>query len=333
MRLLYLLSVSILALFLNALTASATIDAALQMQLGNPSGADFNTNNHDHFLILRTVEAIDYSDNLAEPNWASWDLTASDLGTADRTANFITDTNLPADFYEVIDTDYSGVGFDRGHMCPSADRTDNPTDNALVFFFSNIIPQAANNNEGIWANFEDYCRSLVRSGDELMIICGPGGFNGSYVQPSQRIMTPGFTWKVVVVIPPGAGTALSRITTSTRCIVIKVPNNNSVASTWQTYVTSAKQIEVDTGFTFFSALPSNVADALRNEVDGQSGTPPAITGISPSSGAVNSSVILTGTTLSSASEVTFNGTPASFVQNSATQITATVPTNANAGAI
>ena len=64
--------------------ARAVIDATKQMQLGNPSGATTDPDNHDHYLILRTVEAIDYSDNLGEPNWASWDLTASDLGSSGR---------------------------------------------------------------------------------------------------------------------------------------------------------------------------------------------------------------------------------------------------------
>jgi hypothetical protein len=59
----------------------ATIDATLQMQLGNPSNATADTNNHAHYLIQRTVEAIDYSDNLGEPVWASWDLNAVDVGS------------------------------------------------------------------------------------------------------------------------------------------------------------------------------------------------------------------------------------------------------------
>src|SRR5271154_4454170 len=42
--------------------ARAFIDVNLQMQLGNPSGAITDTNNHNHYLIQRTVEAIDYSD-------------------------------------------------------------------------------------------------------------------------------------------------------------------------------------------------------------------------------------------------------------------------------
>jgi hypothetical protein len=54
---------STLALFFTALQANASIDIALQMQLGNPSNATTDTNNHDHFLIQRTVEAIDYTIN------------------------------------------------------------------------------------------------------------------------------------------------------------------------------------------------------------------------------------------------------------------------------
>jgi len=319
--------------FFTAFQAGAIIDASLQMQLGNPGNADADTNNHDHYLIQRTVEAIDYSDNFGEPNWASWDLTASDLGSSGRSGSFYTDTNLPANFYHVTTDDYSGSGYDRGHMCPSADRTDNTDDNKLVFFMSNIIPQAPDNNEGVWGNFEDYCRSLAQSGDELLIICGPGGFNGSLIQPSQRAFLPAFTWKIVVVVPPGDGTALSRITTATRVIAIKIPNNNAVSSTWQDYVTSARQIEVDTGLTFFTALPAEVASVLRDKVDGQANPLPAITGFSPDNGAVNDPVVVTGTGFGSASEVTFNGVGAAFTIDSAGQLTATVPANATPGPI
>jgi uncharacterized repeat protein (TIGR01451 family) len=318
---------------LSAALAEATIDVSLQMLLGNPSNASANTNNHDHYLIQRTVEAIDYSDNFGEPNWASWDLTASDLGSSGRNSSFYTDANLPANFYHVSTDDYSGSGYDRGHMCPSADRTDNTNDNKLVFFMSNIIPQAPNNNEGVWGTFEGYCRTLAQSGNELLIICGPSGFNGSFIQPGQTVFIPAYTWKIVVVVPPGGGTALSRIDAATRVISLKIPNSNGVSSTWQNYVTSARQIEVDTGFTFFTALPPDVASALRDKVDGQANSPPVITGFSPTSGAVNDPVVITGTNFGSASAVTFNGVSGAFTVNSATQVTATVPTNATLGPI
>ncbi|MEJ0089981.1 MAG: hypothetical protein WDM80_09585 [Limisphaerales bacterium] len=82
----------------------------MQMQLGNPSGAIVDTNNHDHYLIQRSVQALDYSDNLGEPVWASWDLTAADVGPAARSTTYYTDTNLPPNFYRVTTANYNGVG-------------------------------------------------------------------------------------------------------------------------------------------------------------------------------------------------------------------------------
>src|ERR1039457_907826 len=115
------------ALLLAILPAHATIDASLQMQLGDPSNAIANTNNYDHYLVQRTVEPLDYSSSLVEPAWASWDSTAADVGTNARSAIFFPDTNLPPNFNRLADSDYNGdsaVNIDRGHLCPSEDRTD-----------------------------------------------------------------------------------------------------------------------------------------------------------------------------------------------------------------
>jgi endonuclease G len=250
--------------------ARAYIDATLQMQLGNPSGAMVDTNNHNHYLIQRTVEAIDYSDHLGQPVWASWDLTADDVGGSGRNSTFYTDTNLPPNFYRVSTDDYNGVGtnnFNRGHLCPSDDRTDTTNDNKLVFYMSNIMPQSALNNQGVWGNFEDYCRSQLAS-NELLIICGPSGF-GMATIPSGKAYIGSNTWKVAVCVPLGSGTALSRITATDRVIAISIPNvTNGLSSDWHTYVTSPQKIEQATGLTFFTALPAGMANVFRTEVDG-----------------------------------------------------------------
>ncbi len=254
-----------------AMSASALIDATLQMQLGNPSGAIVGTNNHSHYLIQRTVQAIDYSDHLGEPVWAAWDLTANDIGGSGRNSTFYTDTNLPPNFTNILATaDYNGVGvinFNRGHLCPSADRTDTTNDNKLVFFMSNIMPQSALNNQGVWGNFEDYCRAQLTN-SELLIICGPSGF-GTNTIPSGLAYIPSNVWKIVVIVPLGSGTALSRINVTNRVIAISIPNvTNGLSSDWHNYVTNAAKIERDTGFTFFTALSPHVASVFRTEVDG-----------------------------------------------------------------
>ena len=132
-----------MALLLPVFQVSAIIDATLQMQLGNPTGATADPSNHVHYLIQRTVEAIDYSDTNGCPNWASWDLTSSDyVVSGPRSSSFFPDTSLPPSFRTIGNGSFgtvNGTSYDRGHMCPSADRTDNTTDNDLVFLMSNII--------------------------------------------------------------------------------------------------------------------------------------------------------------------------------------------------
>jgi endonuclease G len=326
--------VSAAVLCFTAPHAEAIIDASLQMQLGNPTGATADTNNHDHYLIQRTVEAVDYSDNFGEPNWASWDLTTGDVGSAPRSSSYYTDTNLPPDFYRVTDNDYNGVGsinFNRGHLCPSEDRTDTTNDNKLVFFMSNIMPQSAQNNQGVWENLESDCRTFAAAGNELLIICGPSGFGTNKI-PSGKAYIASNVWKVIVIVPPGSTTALSRLSVTNRVIAVSIPNvTNGLSSSWQTYLTSAQKIEADTGFNFFSAVPASIAAVFRAKIDGS--PVPGITNVSPASGNTGSSVVITGTNFAGASAVWFNGTNASFTLDSSNQITAIVPTGATAGPV
>lgn len=267
-----LFSSALLAVMFTASPAFAFIDINLQMQLGNPSGATADTNNHNHYLVQRTVQALDYSDNLGSPVWASWDLTAGDVGSATRSTVYFTDTNLPPNFYRVTTTDYNGVGtnnFNRGHLCPSEDRTDTTANNNLVFFMSNIMPQSAQNNQGVWANLESDCRTLASAGNELLITCGPSGFSSRTI-PSGKAYIGSNVWKIIVVVPLGSGTALSRLNATNRVIAVSIPNvTNGLSSDWRQYVTTPKRIEQDTGFTFFTAVSPTIANIFRNEQDGQ----------------------------------------------------------------
>jgi hypothetical protein len=196
---------------------------------------------------------------------------------------------------------------------------------------SNIMPQNGTNNSGVWGTFESFCRTQTSS-NEVLIICGPSGFGTNRI-PSGKAVIADYTWKIAVFVPTNSGTALSRITANTRVIALKIPNAFSVTNHWQNFVTSASQIEVDTGFTFFTTLSPTIAAALRAKVDGQTNPPPVIFAFLPTSGAANTNVVITGTNFISASAVAFNGISAAFTVNSATQITVTVPANASSGFI
>jgi uncharacterized repeat protein (TIGR01451 family) len=328
------------ALFLVvALEVPATTNIADQMQLGNPSGAIVDTNNHSHYLFQLPVYAEDYSDTNAQPNWVSWDLTSDDANNVvGRSPNFFTNIYLPPNFFWLPGdpvNPFTGSGYDRGHMCPSADRTDSRTNNDMLFLMSNIIPQKSEQNQGIWANFEDQCRTIADAGNEVLITCGPSLFTTNKLY-NNRVPIAGYTWKIVVVVRTNnnGSTAVTRITPTNRVIVVRIPNTAAVGSDpWQNYITNAVAIEADTGFTFFTALSSNLATVLRNKIDGQTPPAPALSGFSPSSGPANTTVVVTGTNFVFATNVMFHGVSAAFNIDSTTQITATVPSGATSGSI
>lgn len=245
----------------------ADIDARSQMLLGNPDNA--SASGREHYLIRRPQYALSYNDTLRYPNWVSWHLNASDVGSLSR-GQFQPDMSLPGGFTVISPGDYTRSGYDRGHNCPSADRTANRTDNDAVFLMSNMTPQTHGLNAGPWERLEAYCRELTKKGKECYIVCGHG-FSAPTHQTIGRakIAVPDFAWKVVVVLDDRGGDDINRINNTTRVIAIRIPNVNTVSrEDWTHYVTTPAEIERATGLKFFTALPASLADTLRQTRDG-----------------------------------------------------------------
>ena len=276
---------------------------------------------------------MDYNDTKHQANWVSWSYTSGDTGSGGRQDTFRADTSLPSGFLQIGSATFD-TGYDRGHMCPSGDRTISVADNDATFLMSNMIPQTSANNQGLWAKFEAYCRALASGGNEILITCGPGDFGTATISNGMKL--PGSVWKVIVVVPPGAGTAASRITTNCRVIAINTPNASTGLGTWESYITSVEEIEAATGFRFFSAITPSVATYLKNVVDTGTGSnsPTVVTSFSPISGSAGATVTISGYNFGSSPVVKFNGvTAVSSVQEGGTQINATVPSGATTGGI
>src|SRR5262245_49398130 len=104
--------------------------------LGNPSGAVHDPGQPTNYLIERPQYVLSYNRDNGIPNWVSWQVTQDDLGDTKRSNTFVPDTTLPKGWYRVTLDDYTGSGYDRGHMCPSADRTATQKDNQATFILT-----------------------------------------------------------------------------------------------------------------------------------------------------------------------------------------------------
>ncbi len=249
----------------------ATRDSNLAM--GNPSGAVTDATNYpNNYLMTKTQYTLSYSRDKGKPNWVSWHLSSAWLGSTARQDNFASDASLPSSWYHVGSTSYSGSGFDRGHNCPSADRTGSVADNTATFLMTNMMPQAPTNNQQTWAGLENYARTLVGQGYECYIIAGSYGSGGTGTNGyattinSGHIAVPSNCWKVLVVLPEGSSDA-SRVTTSTRVIAVDMPNTNSIGTAWGAYRTSVNAIEAATGYDILSAVSTTVQTTIESKVD------------------------------------------------------------------
>ena len=255
------------------------------LYFGNPSQAENNPTTHENnYLLEKNYYSMSYNNSKLGPNWVAWHLDKNDIGYVKRNNNFRKDNDLPSNWYKVTDKDYSKSGFDRGHLCPSGDRTRDEEMNKETFLMTNMMPQAPGNNQGVWQKLETYERDLVQKGNEVYIYAGQYGTGGvgktrktkkepakevnlDYIVPKSqtnlKINVPEYTWKIIVILPEGTND-LSRIDENTKILSVMIPNKDEVRRhKWDQYIVSIDEIEEKTGYNFLDILDDNLENKLE----------------------------------------------------------------------
>ena len=230
--------------------------------LGNPTRAAKAANN---FLLEHEQYSLSYNRDNGGPNWVAWHTDAADLGDTER-GKFAPDPDLPPD-WQIRPTDYKGSGFDRGHVCPSGDRTISREANNQTFYMSNMLPQTASLNQHVWADLENYLRDQIREGNEIYEIAGGAGSSGKIA--GGKVNIPQICWKIAVIMPEGSGD-LRRISAKSRVVAVGMPNVDDKrleTGDWRSYLTSISKIESATKLDLLSALADPVEKSLESKVD------------------------------------------------------------------
>jgi len=112
-----------------------------------------------------------------------------------RTNQFYEEARLPIKERALL-SDYRGSGYDRGHNVPAGDMSDE-RGMAQSFSLANMMPQARQNNQGIWAkNVEEPTRQYVkRASGDLYIYTGSTG-NVGKIGKSQ-VTIPAHLYKLI----------------------------------------------------------------------------------------------------------------------------------------
>lgn len=206
-------------------------------------------------IIQRTGYTLSYDVKNKTPQWVAWELTKAETkGNEERTNDFQPDPDVIG--AKVVTYDYSGSGYDRGHMAPAGDMKWNKKAMQESFYMSNICPQNHNLNTENWNDLEVKSREWARRYGKVYIVCGPiyNGKRTEYIG-DHRVKVPDAFFKVILID-----------TNNKQCALGFLFENESGERPLKKYLTPVDEIEKITGMDFFSALPDNIENNLEAEV-------------------------------------------------------------------
>ena len=141
--------------------------------------------------------AIYYSPQDKKPIYTVERLNKEELsGPHPRRSNqFYEEARLPFSERALL-SDYRGSGYDRGHNVPAGDMS-NERSMAQSFSLANMMPQARQNNQGIWAkNVEEPTRAYIkRAAGDIYVFTGSTGNSGSIGRG--QVTIPSHLYKLV----------------------------------------------------------------------------------------------------------------------------------------
>ena len=144
--------------------------------------------------------AVMYSGVSRTPLWSAEYLDRKRLRQAkeiDREDSFHEESRLPKSIRASL-SDYSGSGYDRGHLAPNANMA-NRSQQYDSFSLANIAPQSPRNNRYIWRNIESATRYLTQQYGEVYSITGVAFTGKTTKQLANRVLVPSHFFKAVYI--------------------------------------------------------------------------------------------------------------------------------------
>ena len=206
-------------------------------------------------ILKRVAYTASYNSDLRIPNWVAWQLTGVHTEGKNKRAGvkFHEDTDVPMP--RAVDFDYVRSGYDRGHLCPSADNRWDAIAQEQSFLLTNVCPQDHNLNVGDWHELENLCRKWAKTYGSIYVVAGPVLFKGKHKTIGKNKVTVPEAFFKVVLCMEGKPKAIG--------FVYRNESGNRPKSY---YVNTIDDVERITGIDFFPALPDNV----ENEVEATS---------------------------------------------------------------
>jgi endonuclease G len=195
-------------------------------------------------IVERTFFTLSYSEEHEQAEWIAYVLTKETLKmpNVERTGDFRPDPKVRK--ASASPRDYTGTGYDRGHMAPAGDMAFSTEAMSESFYMSNISPQIRNFNGGVWRELEENVRDWAMHFGKIYVVTGPVLTRGirEKIGPNE-VTVPDEFYKVI----------LDFTGPEIKGIAFIIPNeisNNKI----EYYAVSIDEVEEITGIDFFHEL-------------------------------------------------------------------------------
>lgn len=175
------------------------------------------------------------------------------------------DEQIPVEYRSTYE-DYHYSGFDRGHICPSADRLQNKNMNYQTFCYSNAQPQYNALNAFIWADMEAKVRAWNADSfrDTLYVVKGGTIDKADQVfdfltHDNYGAIVPKYFFMAILCIKNGKYKALGF------WIEHKSSYTQEESKSIKQYVVSIDQLEASTGIDFFCNLNADIQAVVEKD--------------------------------------------------------------------
>ncbi|GFH84938.1 DNA/RNA non-specific endonuclease [Bacteroides acidifaciens] len=210
-----------------------------------------------------TTFSMEYDKSKKHSRWIAFRFdNQTRLQGATRGNEFVSDPSLEQE-YQRVQADFGRRGYDRGHLCASADRLYLQEANDQTFYYTNMSPQRNNFNTGVWLALEGQVQSWGRSctaSDTLYVVKG-GTIDKEehikeYIGGDRSKPVPKYYYMALLFKKGGSFKAIAfwmEHTDSKPSKTIKLAD----------YVLSIDELEEKTGIDFFPNLNDNLENALE----------------------------------------------------------------------
>ena len=206
-------------------------------------------------VIRRTAYTVSYNHETKIPKWVAWHLTADHVDGPLKRKDFDFMDDMSVVDPKGYKSDYYRSGYTRGHMCPAGDNKWSAKAMQECFLMTNMCPQLAALNSGMWNSLEKSCRTWAERYGDVYIVCGPVLLKGPHHTIGRnKVVVPEAFFKVILCMK-GKPKAIGYV----------VRNESQKGKKRNEFVNSVDEVERITGIDFFPSLP----DDIETEVERQ----------------------------------------------------------------